>query len=306
VPRWISLFTPIECLVPLVFAVAAGCTLPTVKVEPDTRSPTRATTQPSEKAMDAMSKDPPAAIKGADAASMPDSIRDAATPQEPSDAGAATDRHAAGASGSAANVGAGMVATATSGSAGSGGMSSAAGQGGSAPVGIAHVEPPAHVFAEWPMPDIERGSGVAPSYTIDAETVTDGVTHLVWQRNVPATYAGCQGRYLADAGMAGDACTWEEATQYCARADVATLLGGSGWRLPTKIELESLLDLTRSNPTIDIDAFPLTPGQSFWTASRFIGLEGFAWGVYFASGLSGRTRVTETCYVRCVRGGDSQ
>ena len=79
-----------------------------------------------------------------------------------------------------------------------------------------------------------------PSYdTSTAGVVVDRVTHLMWQRQVPA-----------------DAHDWDQAGAYCACLQLA---GHDDWRLPTRIELVSLVDYTRSFPAIDAQAFPDTP-----------------------------------------------
>jgi len=41
------------------------------------------------------------------------------------------------------------------------------------------------------MPDALPGSAAKPSYTTTETTVTDNVTHLVWQRKIPTVYEGC-------------------------------------------------------------------------------------------------------------------
>ncbi len=97
-------------------------------------------------------------------------------------------------------------------------------------------------FAEWPMPDATPGAKFAPSYdTSTAGVVRDAVTGLIWQRDTPASYPGC----TATITNAGDGCLLAGARAYCANL---TLGGRSDWRLPSKIELESLLDTTRQSP----------------------------------------------------------
>jgi hypothetical protein len=76
---------------------------------------------------------------------------------------------------------------------------------------------------------------------------------------------------------------------------------GGGWRLPTKIELESILDDTRTNPAIDPAVFPGTPTQLFWTASPDVSTPGNAWYVAFNSGNVYSNRVSSGYRVRCVR-----
>jgi Protein of unknown function (DUF1566) len=63
------------------------------------------------------------------------------------------------------------------------------------------------------------------------------MTKLTWQRSVPATtYA------------------WDDARTLCSSGEV-TSLGDSGWRLPTKKELMTLVDYSVAppGPTVDVD-----------------------------------------------------
>jgi hypothetical protein len=123
------------------------------------------------------------------------------------------------------------------------------------------------------------------NYTIDEPNavVTDNVTKLMWQRDVdPGSY------------------TWAEAKCYC--ADL--VYGGyTDWRLPTRIELVSLVDFTKPGPgpTIDTMAFPNTPSSMFWTSSPLAGSPSRAWSVHFSGGNTSYFAVSYTFRVRCVR-----
>ena len=88
----------------------------------------------------------------------------------------------------------------------------------------------------------------------------------------------------------------DNANTYCAGLS----LGGSGWRLPTLTELESIVD-TAYRPTIDPTAFPSTPADWFWTSSPYVGSSGFGWIVYFNYGSSAYDDTASTNRVRCVR-----
>ena len=74
-------------------------------------------------------------------------------------------------------------------------------------------------------------------------TVQDKVTGLLWQKAIDATTQKL---------------VWQDAKSYCA----ALPLAGHTWRLPTRIELLSIVDFTRVGPAIDSKAFPGVPGSA--------------------------------------------
>jgi hypothetical protein len=152
-------------------------------------------------------------------------------------------------------------------------------------------------FADWRMPDRAAGSKFAPSYdtTSTPGVVIDLVTGLLWQRSLPPSYAGCSGKEA----MQGDGCTHAEAEAYCAQLS----LDARRWRLPTKIELESLIDETRSLPAIDRVAFPspIETGR-FWTASPAPAIGSHLYyNVSFATADTSVSEPSEFLSVRCVR-----
>jgi hypothetical protein len=114
-------------------------------------------------------------------------------------------------------------------------------------------------------------------------TVYDSKTRLTWQQttsSIPYTRA--------------------DAKTYC--AGVGSSLGGTGWRLPTLKELQSLVDYSQTTPPmIDSTAFPGTPSDFFWSASPLAGSSSGAWDVYFGNGQTGFCGVSGTFNVRCVR-----
>jgi len=115
-------------------------------------------------------------------------------------------------------------------------------------------------------------------------TVYDTKTKLTWQQTVPSTTY-----------------TWANAKTYCGSAAVSTSLGGTGWRLPTLKELQTIVDYSQSNPSIDSTAFPSTPGNVFWSSSPLAGSSSNAWSVDFGYGYTGNVVVSNPRYVRCVR-----
>ena len=109
-------------------------------------------------------------------------------------------------------------------------------------------------------------------------TVTDLVTGLIWDHDASAMM-------LARA----------DAVAYCATR-------APKWRLPTRIELVSLVDFTVPNPgpTINGAAFPNTPGTVFWTSSPNLSNPMSAWSVSFDIGYSDYDDVSDQGHARCV------
>jgi hypothetical protein len=115
-------------------------------------------------------------------------------------------------------------------------------------------------------------------------TVYDSKTRLTWQQttsSIPYTRA--------------------DAKTYC--AGVGSSLGGTGWRLPTLKELQSLVDYSQTTPPmIDSTTFPGTPSERFWSASPLVGSSSYAWYIDFHYGnTSNDVFVSNTYHVRCVR-----
>lgn len=121
-------------------------------------------------------------------------------------------------------------------------------------------------------------------------TVTDTVTGLMWQKAVaPGTY------------------TQPNALLYCS----TTLSAGPGlgghtdWRLPTRIELVSLVDFSvgndNVNAAINANYFPSTPIALFWSATPVASAPSSAWRVNFFGGHAGDADMALAGRVRCVR-----
>ncbi len=130
----------------------------------------------------------------------------------------------------------------------------------------------------WPL----AGTTLRPhDFTTTTQTVLDNTTDLTWQREVdPGLY------------------TWDDAINYCAQL---VLDGQSDWRLPSRVELVSILDFTLFDPMIDVSVFPGTPNTYFWSSSPTAGMPGYAWRVDLRGDIS-PADVTIARRVRCVRG----
>ena len=112
-------------------------------------------------------------------------------------------------------------------------------------------------------------------------TVTDKVTGLMWQEQDD-----------------GKKMTWREAKEY---AEGLSLGGYTDWRLPTIKELQSIIDYTKKEPSIDTTFFPSTKASFYWSSATVAGYPSFAWGVDFGDGGVGGYVKTVYNYVRCVR-----
>lgn len=189
----------------------------------------------------------------------------------------------------ATTTGAGGARTGSGGGGGSGtaGTGTPAGQSGSSngagpDGGGKAVE---FAWADWPMPNPSTSGLPYPAnydLTVAAGVVGDTVTKLRWQQALDA-----------------NAFSWADAQTYCA----GLTLAGGGWRLPSRIELLSIVDFTAPNPAIDIRAFPGTPQAKFWSASPVADEAASAWAVDFGfgNGLAYSAPTTASNRVRCVR-----
>jgi hypothetical protein len=144
-------------------------------------------------------------------------------------------------------------------------------------------------WANWPVPNTHNYDVIS-----DGE-VSDPTTGLIWQREVAQRNDGtCSGPVLL---------RLDEATCYCNSLSVGNSTGG--WRLPSRMELVSLLTYG-ADPMIDMTAFPNAPIGSYWSSSLESGGTG-GWFVDFSSGgvTPRHNDTTAKYYVRCVRAGKS-
>jgi hypothetical protein len=107
------------------------------------------------------------------------------------------------------------------------------------------------------------------------------VTGLIWQRGTgPATYTQIQAR------------------DYCA---ALTLASCADWRLPTLVELESIVDTGHSVPAVNPNAFPSTTPGEYWTSTPVALNAGNVWSVSLSSGGTRPAGTSDLLRVRCVR-----
>jgi hypothetical protein len=122
-------------------------------------------------------------------------------------------------------------------------------------------------------------------------TVTDNLTGLVWEQK---TVESEQGIY-----------TFSEAVSYC---DNLSLGGSDDWRVPTRREFSTLLNLGTISPALDTDYFPdytytAPNGVYYWTSSEYHDDPSQVWKIQISFGISEAITTQAPPYkVRCVRG----
>jgi hypothetical protein len=124
-----------------------------------------------------------------------------------------------------------------------------------------------------------RCASAASRYQVSSGLVSDVLTGLTWQQTI-----------------SDQRVTWDAARTQCASL-------GAGFRLPSLTELPTLIDYTvpLNNPSLDLNAFPGTAADEFWTSSTVGAATGTAWILSFSSGATNTSDVTFVAYSRCVR-----
>lgn len=176
---------------------------------------------------------------------------------------------------------------------------------------------------------LDSNSAPLPADAISWDCVRDNVTGLVWEiktnnnglRDKDWTYTWCNNNASTNGGSAGTCDTGSSVgSDNCfnnARCDTEkyvqdinalnpALCGYSDWRMPTREELRTIVDYSRSTPAIDTTAtgyFPQTVSDVYWSASPFAPGTGSAWRVHFYNGQDNVGGKFSFGAVRLVRGG---
>jgi hypothetical protein len=144
--------------------------------------------------------------------------------------------------------------------------------------------------APFPMPN-PRSSGLPHPHSYRASAdglVLDEVTGLEWQESVDRSSSTDTGGFA-----------WEDAVSHCAEL----VHGGyDDFRLPTRLELVSILDTSTADPAIDWKAFPDTPAEAYWTSTPVAAdadLSAYYANLFF--GYTSSNLKTYEQFVRCVR-----
>jgi hypothetical protein len=120
-----------------------------------------------------------------------------------------------------------------------------------------------------------RGAAWPTTRFVDADdgTVADRLTGLVWLKD-----AGCLGTSDWNAALAAVA---QLATGRCGLADGSR---AGQWRVPSVVELESIVDVSQSAPALPA-GHPFTGvATAYWSATTYRGSTGNAWAIRLSDG----------------------
>ncbi|MBI5102577.1 MAG: DUF1566 domain-containing protein [Nitrospirae bacterium] len=126
-----------------------------------------------------------------------------------------------------------------------------------------------------------------PSFTDNGNgTITDNVTGLLWQKQDDGTTRA-----------------WDAAGPYCSGLNLGDK---TGWRLPTDMELMSIVDYSQVSPPINATYFPDTKLSGYWISNTSPVAPYYPWYVSFSPGSPGGIGQGDNSYpwyTRCVWGG---
>lgn len=134
-------------------------------------------------------------------------------------------------------------------------------------------------------------SATGESLPLSATTwscVKDNITGLIWE--------------VKTADNTKKIIPFSETDSYTQSQNTQKLCGLSNWRLPTIQELQSIVDYSvpLPNPTIDMNFFPYSSNEIYWSQSPYTKNKNDMWALYFNDGsLFDQTKTTQSA-VRLV------
>ena len=150
-------------------------------------------------------------------------------------------------------------------------------------------------------------AGAPRSYTDNGNgTITDNVTGLMWEKlSLDGSTHDVNNTYSWSAAL----------TTKIAALNSGNFAGHSDWRVPNRLELDSLVDAGRNSPPIDpvfntigppgctVLACSFTQTNGYWTSTSYKADPTKAWFVYFNTGEVEASPKSNVTYMRAVRGG---
>lgn len=153
--------------------------------------------------------------------------------------------------------------------------------------------------------DAEKGArcvrGAVNGIDGDRYSLVDGADPVVLDVVTGLSWQGCI------AGMGGKGCSmgtpvvsgWKDALSYCSNLEWG---GYSDWRLPSVVELRSIVDNGMASPSINGVVFIDTLTSQYWTSTTHYPAEDkIAWSVSFSTGGASSSQKSKSLNIRCVR-----
>lgn len=130
-------------------------------------------------------------------------------------------------------------------------------------------------------------------FIVSGQEATSLSQNIIWLR------CSVGQRWVLDGGCAGQPLLVTHDEAVLASQMASEQLNGM-WRLPTRVELESLVCMKCDAPKLNADIFPATPSGSVWTSTP--SRKNFFWIVNFLNGVSyGVGYKNQRRYVRLVQ-----
>jgi hypothetical protein len=161
--------------------------------------------------------------------------------------------------------------------------------------------------------DLEMGvSWPSPRFFDNNDgTVTDRLTMLVWLKD-----ANCiNSQYPSYNNYFSRVVTWQEAFDFVNGINEGNYskcsANRSDWRLPNRMEILSLFDFSKSNPSLPSGHPFYNIEDNYWTSTTLLSSTDHAWintnpynsNLIFQSGMKSNLKTSNDCHVWPVRGG---
>lgn len=146
--------------------------------------------------------------------------------------------------------------------------------------------------------DANYGPGIMSLTDIGNGTVLDNNTGLMWEvKGAPDGISD-----PLNANDADNTYSWADAQTAVDQLNAMNYGGHSDWRLPTPLELDTLLDLSATTgPAIDTTFFPNCKSGNYWTSAPYAADLSMSWYIDFSTGDDGYLANSNSFYVRAVR-----
>lgn len=128
----------------------------------------------------------------------------------------------------------------------------------------------------------------------------------MWYSGNTKSNGGSVGKWNADFAnctgyVKGQPTTFCNTSEFISRLNQQKLCGYDDWRLPSLPELNGLVHYGRTMPAINIEFFPNTQNQYYWSSTPNAGNTALAWAVNFQFGNTSPLRRDNARPIRAVR-----